>query len=204
MNSFTAVFSVTLSFRNHYNMLLFCPRNSSYYYQCFMRLNILMETDKKKFTDFFINRKFERTAFLLCDIVNVFVGTFNQCNEYLGTKSSNIFQKQTEKRTDTKILKGILKGKVLVIFRDTSGMLMAVYITWLMYVTTPLSSGNLNQCYFVVLYNLNWNCSCFGFEILHCPPERKNKLSKIYTKACHVTLTGINHIFMAFTFPLVI
>ncbi len=106
MNSFTAVFSVTLSFRNHYNMLLFCPRNSSYYYQCFMRLNILMETDNNFFTDSFINRKFERTAFLLCDIVNVFVGMFNQFNEYLGNKSSNIFQKQTKKRTDPKILKG--------------------------------------------------------------------------------------------------
>ncbi len=106
MNSFTAVFSVTLSFRNHYNMLLFCPRNSSYYYQCFMRLNILMETDKNIFTDSFINRKFERTACILCDIVNVFVGTFNQFNEYLGNKSSNIFQKQTKKRTDPKILKG--------------------------------------------------------------------------------------------------
>ncbi len=28
------VFSVTLSFRNHSNMLIFCSINISYYYQC--------------------------------------------------------------------------------------------------------------------------------------------------------------------------
>jgi len=34
----TAVFSVRWSFRNHSNMLIWCSRNVSYYYQCWNQL----------------------------------------------------------------------------------------------------------------------------------------------------------------------
>ncbi len=49
----TAVFSITWSFRNHTNTLIWCSRNIS----CWKQLCSI-------FTGFLINRKFKRTAFI--------------------------------------------------------------------------------------------------------------------------------------------
>jgi len=63
----TPVFSVTWSFRNHSNMLIFCWRNISDYYQCWKQSCYFIFLWKPWyifFHDSLMIRKFKRTAFI--------------------------------------------------------------------------------------------------------------------------------------------
>ncbi len=60
------LFSVTWSFRNHSNMLLWCWINISYYYWCWKPLWYFIFLCTPQYIFFsLINRKFKRTAFFL-------------------------------------------------------------------------------------------------------------------------------------------
>ncbi len=61
-------------------------------YQTVVLLNILVETVMHFFQDSLMNKKFKRTAFIFCNIINVFTITFETFNVSLLNKSK-IFQK---------------------------------------------------------------------------------------------------------------
>ncbi len=63
----TPVFSVTWSFRNHSNMLIWCSLNISYYYQCWNQWCCLISVWKLSYVFIhhsLMNRKFKTTAFI--------------------------------------------------------------------------------------------------------------------------------------------
>ncbi len=66
-------------FRNQSNMLIFCSRNISDYYQCW-KLNILVDTFSIQ--DSLMNRKFKRAPFVLiyifCNNIKVIIAAFGQ------------------------------------------------------------------------------------------------------------------------------
>ncbi len=75
----TLVFSVTWSFRNHSNMLIWC--------KTFLKTSVLLNLKKKSL--------FEIEIF--CNIINVFTLTFNQFSAFLLYKSINFFKKKKKK-----------------------------------------------------------------------------------------------------------
>ncbi len=74
-------------FRNHYNMLIYCSRNSSYqcYYQNSFCFFIFLWKLWCIFQDSLTNRTFKKCFKLeiLCNIINVIAVIFDQCNASL-------------------------------------------------------------------------------------------------------------------------
>jgi len=78
----TPVFSVTWSFRNHYNMLL--KKLFFYYYQCWTQLSCLIFLWKPWYI--FLENSKEQHLFEIenfCNIINEFTVTFDQFNASL-------------------------------------------------------------------------------------------------------------------------
>ncbi len=104
----TPVFSVTWSFRNHLNMLIWCSRNISSYYQCWKQLlNIFLNNLVILWWTAFIWSRNLRSK-IFCNIINVFTVTFDQFNASLLNKSINfipkIIIKKLNKKSDLKFL----------------------------------------------------------------------------------------------------
>ncbi len=98
-------------FRNHFNMLIYCSRNISDYYQCWKQLwklwCILFFFDVFPFICLFLFVYFslilwwtesskEQHLFeveIFCNIIHVFTVTFDQFNASLLNRNMNVFQK---------------------------------------------------------------------------------------------------------------
>ncbi len=89
----TPVFSVTWSFRNHSNMLIWCSRNIWLIFKSVMLLNIFFVDTKIHFLGCFDewNSVFEIEIF--CNIINVFSVTFSEFNASLLKKTNNLIKK---------------------------------------------------------------------------------------------------------------
>ncbi len=87
MSLYLPDFSITWSFRNHSNMLIFCSRNIDYYYQCWKKLCCLILLWKQFF--FFLWWTF--------NIINVFTVSFDQFNTSFSWEKSMNFLKKKKK-----------------------------------------------------------------------------------------------------------
>ncbi len=76
-----------IQWSNHSNILMFCSRNISDYYQCWKQSCCTIFLLHFIFHDSLMNRKFKRTAFI-CTIINV---TFDQFNAFLLNKCVHFY-----------------------------------------------------------------------------------------------------------------